>query len=68
MKIEITCNSCGMINRNEVPIPAKEQGLVMTCLSCEYILASFYSDESLMGKHIADQMKHIPNHKKAIKS
>jgi len=68
MKIEIVCNSCGTINRNEIPLPAKEQGLIMTCLSCDYTLASFYSDESLMGKHIADQIEDIPNHKKAIKN
>lgn len=66
MKIEIVCSSCGMINRNEVPLPAKEQGLVMTCISCEYTLASFYSDKSLMGKHITDQIKDIPNRKKVI--
>jgi len=68
LKVEIVCNSCGMINRNEVPIPSKDQGLMMTCLNCQNILASFYSDESLMGKHITDQMKHLTNEKKVIKN
>lgn len=68
MKIEISCRECGIVNRNEIPLPSKEQGLVMYCHNCQYILATFYSDESLMGKHISAEMKHIPNHEKAIKN
>jgi len=49
MKYEIVCRDCGAINRNEVPIASKNDGLDLNCFNCETVLITFYHDESSMG-------------------
>lgn len=49
MKYEIVCRDCGAINRNEVPIASKKDGLDLNCFNCETVLITFYHDDHVMG-------------------
>jgi len=53
---EIVCRDCGAINRNETPIPSKEDGLDLYCYGCNSILVTFYSNENIMGKAIRQHL------------
>jgi len=59
MKFEISCRECGAINRNELPIPSKNDGLDLNCYNCESLLITFYTDESTMGKAITEVLKNV---------
>jgi len=57
---ELVCGSCGTINRQEVPLPSKKDGLDLSCYHCNILLITFYGDESLMGKVIKDVVDNLP--------
>jgi len=59
LKFEISCRECGAINRNELPIPSKNDGLDLNCYNCESLLITFYKDESIMGKAIEEILKNV---------
>jgi len=59
MKFEISCRECGAINRNELPVPSKNDGLDLNCYNCESLLITFYTDESTMGKAITEVLKNV---------
>jgi len=54
MKLEIVCRDCGAINRSEIPIPSKNDGVDFTCWHCEGLLLTFFSDDNFMGKAIGE--------------
>ncbi len=55
MKFEIVCRDCGNINRNEIPVCSKNDGLELSCESCESVLITFYHDEHPMAIAISSQ-------------
>lgn len=66
MKVEVVCQGCGTINRNEVPIPSKSDGLELCCVNCGVTVITFFSDDSLMGKYIENLWKDIDKKKSKV--
>ncbi len=66
MIYEIGCQNCGGINRNEVPLPSKDEPLDLNCYNCDSVLITFYSDKSIIAKAIKKTFDKR-NQKKVIK-
>lgn len=59
MKYEIVCRDCGQINRAEIPLVSKKDGLDLNCFNCENLLITFFHDEHYMGIAITQFLKNI---------